>query len=90
MIERIPFLVEDIRSLIVSAENSISEFGRLKVQTKPEAILRRRVIDYLETASGSLIDAYELLNEVQACSDDGDLEQVLCEASFGEESEAEP
>ncbi len=81
---------EDVRRLILSMENSLSELGKLRSETKPEARLRRRVIDYLETASSSLIDAYELLNEAQACSDDGDLEQVLWEASFGEESEVEP
>lgn len=74
---------DDVRGLVLSVENLISDLGKLKVQTKPEALLRRKIIDYLETASGSLIDAYRLLSDAQSCSYE-DLEQVL------EESEAEP
>lgn len=76
MIQRIPFFVEDVRRLILFLENSISEFSKLSPQNKSETSLHRRVTEYLKTASSSLIDAYQLLNDAAACSDDGDLEDT--------------
>ncbi|MCL4512023.1 MAG: hypothetical protein M1470_13275 [Bacteroidetes bacterium] len=73
---------DDVHGLVLSVESLISDSGKLKVQTKPEALLRRKITDYLETASGSLIDAYRLLSDAQSCGYE-ELEHVL------EESEAE-
>ncbi len=83
MVERIPFLIEGIRLQILSVESTISELAKIDVKTEAEVILRREVGENLETASDSLIDAYQLLTDAMACSNDGDLISIMEQADEG-------
>ena len=79
--------IEGVRDMILSMENCLTEFNKLKPETKSEILLRRKVIGYLQIASDSLLDAYGLLADAQACTDDGDLTFIVEQSK---ESEAEP
>ncbi len=82
------FYAEGIRSLILSIENSLSDFRGMKVRTQAEAALRRKIIDYLEMSEGVLIDCHALLFDAMMCSDDFDLSSLM--EAVNESLETEP
>ena len=86
MIERLPFFAEDIRGLILSIESTLQELGGTRPETKPEALLRRKLTDFLETAESSLIDSHAILLDGMMCHDTEDLAVFISQV----ESEGEP
>ena len=86
MIERLPFFADDVRSLILSIESTLQELGRTRPETKPEALLRRRLTDFFETTESSLIDCHAILLDAMMCHDTEDLAMFMSQV----ESEAEP
>ena len=71
---------EDVRNLILLLENSLSEFDKMKAGTKSEALLRRKIINYLESSEAFLIDCHAMLLDAMLCRSDEDLEQVVAES----------
>ncbi|MCL4510015.1 MAG: hypothetical protein M1470_02960 [Bacteroidetes bacterium] len=85
MIERLPFFAEDVRSLILSIEGTLQELGGTKPGTTPEALLRRRLTDFLETAESSLIDCHAILLDGTMCHDTEDLALFMSQVESGAE-----